>query len=131
MYTAVAAGYGRRFNTFPPLQYVEIVKRELVAQTFAVVAFVPAKVAVGATMMRVFPGKILHSILWFFMITVSLVFILNSIFDFVQCDPPSHMWNPTIPAKCWNPNVYAYYSIFTGGQCTCPTVDGCFTDLRW
>lgn len=122
MYVTVGLGYGKRFTNFTPQRYADIVKVELIAQTFAVVAFAPTKCAVGATIMRVFPGRILHAVLWFLMITVTVIFFLCAIFDFVQCNPASHMWNPTIPAKCWNPIVYTNYSIFTGGELYHPNV---------
>ena len=116
MYVCVGKGYGKRAIDFSPERYSEIVKAELIAQTFAVVAFAPAKAAVGATVMRIFPGRMLHGVLWFLNISVTLIFIVDAIMDFTQCNPPAHRWNPTISASCWDPQLYTNYSIFTGGK---------------
>ena len=110
------------------MHLVDIIKTELIAQTFAVVAFIPTKVAVGATMMRIFPGRILHGMLWFMMTTVFIIFALVAILDFVQCNPPEHMWNITVPAKCWDPSVYADFSIFSGGEQEIPAAT-CLTQI--
>ncbi|KAL9051532.1 MAG: hypothetical protein Q9162_005961 [Coniocarpon cinnabarinum] len=114
MFVCVGDGYGRHKERYSSQEYIQIIKTELIAQTFVVLAFVPTKCAVGATMIRVFPGRVLHAILWFMMITVAIIFVLNAILDFVQCNPPHHMWDYTVPASCWNPLIYTRYSIFTG-----------------
>ncbi|KAL9082588.1 MAG: hypothetical protein Q9159_006309 [Coniocarpon cinnabarinum] len=91
MFVCVGDGYGRHKERYSSQEYIQIIKTELIAQTFVVLAFVPTKCAVGATMIRVFPGRVLHAILWFMMITVAIIFVLNAILDFVQCNPPHHM----------------------------------------
>lgn len=116
MYVSVGRGYGKPSGGYPLEQVVGLVYAELIGQTFAVLAFIPAKCAVAATMMRVFPGKWLHGILWFWIISMTGFYLACAIMDFTQCDPSAHMWDPTIPATCWDPNIYARYSVFCGGM---------------
>lgn len=60
------------------------------------------------------PKKRGISFLYSIVTILAIATTLSAIFSFAQCDLPSHVWNPTKPAKCWSPNVLKYTTIFQG-----------------
>ena len=79
--------------------------------------FVFPKVPVVALIIRLFVtnNKRIGHYLW---ASLAFLFIWNSIMTvltFVKCDPVERNWNPRIPGKCWNPNIYLSMGYFSGG----------------
>jgi len=51
------------------------------------------------------------------MFAVTIVVIIDALFDFIRCDPIEHVWNPTIDAKCWvSTEGFATLSIVAGSK---------------
>jgi hypothetical protein len=50
------------------------------------------------------------------LIVIEVVFnIIPIIVVFVQCQPVSRLWDPSIPGKCWSPNVVRDVGYVQGG----------------
>ncbi|KAG8630986.1 hypothetical protein KVT40_000126 [Elsinoe batatas] len=114
MCVCVVQGFGRPATNYSVPGYIEIIKTERIFQGICVLAYIPTKAAVAATQMRIFPGKILHAVLWFVIFSLFASYGINTILWYLECRPISATWNRTPTSNCWNPNVYLYNSYFTG-----------------
>lgn len=73
-----------------------------------------AKASVAFTILRFqAPNKWRTRVLYFIALSINLLNALACIFTFAQCNPPRALWNPKLAAtaKCWNPAVFAHYTI--------------------
>lgn len=94
------------------LQYVA--KLSWLSQPIAIAAVGTGKISVGLLIMRFLAAsqwKIRWSI-WFVMITVNLALVVAIFVTFMQCNPPTKLWNPTVEGKCWHPHVHIHYALF-------------------
>lgn len=49
------------------------------------------------------------------MVIFQVIFAFTSVFlVFFQCNPTSMLWDQRVKGKCWNPNVFTYYSYAVG-----------------
>lgn len=94
--------------------YIQIIKTERISQGICVLAYIPTKSAVAATQMRIFPGKILHAILWFIIFSMFASYGINTIMWYLECRPISATWDRKPDSDCWAPTTYLYNSYFTG-----------------
>ena len=87
----------------------------MIGEAFVISIFSIGKSAVAIFQLRIVIVRWQRFLLWFIIISLNLVFYIEIPLSFLQCAPTSHLWDPTIPAKCWlGPNTA--YSIFIGGK---------------
>ncbi|KAJ5813976.1 uncharacterized protein N7503_000726 [Penicillium pulvis] len=85
-----------------------------IGEVLAIMACTLGKTSFAVTLMRIVVKRWMVVLLWFVIITMNLVNILTAFFVFLQCKDPRHLWNPTIPSKCWPADVFTNYSLFVG-----------------
>ncbi|RFU34709.1 hypothetical protein B7463_g1634, partial [Scytalidium lignicola] len=98
---AAMRGFGRHSSELTPEQSIKATQAELVGQTFLLVATPFSKGAVVAFLARITIIPWHKWILYFTLFAVSVPALLTALFDYVRCSPIAHVWDPTIPAKCW------------------------------
>ncbi len=83
-------------------------------QVFAVMACTLGKSAFAITLLRIMTQRWIIYTIWFILITMNLVNVLTCFFVFLQCKIPEHIWNPSVPSKCWDPSIFTNFSLFVG-----------------
>ena len=112
---SVSHGLGRHIVYLQPDQISHTLYLSAIVQPIGIFSYVLPKLAIVMLIVKLMGPK-KHGI-WFLYSIVTILAIASAlapIFVFVQCDPPSHFWNPTEPAKCWPPNVLMNTTIFGG-----------------
>ena len=72
-----------------------------VRNTLAMTAAAWSKTAFAVTLLRFADGWVKWAV-WFILVTLNIVVALNSIMNWVGCDPIQRSWNPEIPGHCAN-----------------------------
>ncbi|PSN71464.1 hypothetical protein BS50DRAFT_618472 [Corynespora cassiicola Philippines] len=123
--TYAMAGGTRHLYYLKPNDMFEVLKWSYAFQCWGIFACTPAKLSVALLInriMRPFRGWRF----WVLVVSITLMIIINtldSIFTYVQCDPPKALWDKTITdAKCWHPSIQtnisiaqAAYNVFVDG----------------
>jgi hypothetical protein len=114
---ATSKGFGRHFTELSLENYAQANKFEIIGQTMMLISIPFAKAAVAFLLMRIFVKKWQRGVMWAMMTVCTFIGLLNAIVYWVQCIPISHVYNPTIPAKCWiSPTQYANTALATSGE---------------
>lgn len=112
---SVSHGLGRHVVYLQPDQVSYILYLSAILQPIGIFSYVVPKLAVVMLIIKLMGPK-KHGV-WFLYSIFTILAIssaLAAMFLFVQCDPPSHFWNPMEHAKCWSPNVLMYTTVFSG-----------------
>jgi len=117
MYT-VLVGWGGSlsFDRITPLQRRQTSKWGWISATPSIMTSCIARISIAILLVRIF--SIRRWLKWYLIVFTSLLTvmsILSIIFLTAQCTPWSGLWDRTIPAKRWNPLIYAYTALAT--QC--------------
>jgi len=70
-----------------------------VRNTLAMTAAAWSKTAFAVTLLRFADGWVKWAV-WFILVTLNIVVALNSIMNWVGCEPIQRSWNPEIPGHC-------------------------------
>ena len=92
----------------------------LIFESLVISVFTTGKIAMALTLLRII-GTIKDWrkwVLYFLMISVSLLNSLSCVFLFVECEPPKALWESTPSAKCWTPKTYRFYYIIIFSKLT-------------
>ena len=116
-YYASVGGTRHLFYLSPP-EKLRAIEFNWLSQPGAIFALFTSKASVALLVLRLIgPNTFWRKyILYFVIVTVFITNSLALIFTFVQCNPVQALWNPTIPANCWDPSVQADYNYFNGGN---------------
>ncbi|KAI9656750.1 MAG: hypothetical protein M1821_003389 [Bathelium mastoideum] len=113
--SAVAHGLGHHIVFLQKEQIERIAYLGSILEPIGIFAYCLPKWAVARLIIKLMgPQK---RGVWFLYSIIAILFASSAvatILNFVQCDPPKHIWKPEIPAKCWNPNVSIDFSMFAG-----------------
>ncbi|KAI0008842.1 hypothetical protein F4779DRAFT_585495 [Xylariaceae sp. FL0662B] len=95
-----------------------ILKLNYVTRPFGIFAVVLVKIAVGLLILRVLrrsTSKGIKYFLWIILALNTLIGTLDSIFTFVQCNPPAALWEPSLKATahCWDPSIKNDFGTFS------------------
>ncbi|TVY40801.1 hypothetical protein LOCC1_G006253 [Lachnellula occidentalis] len=101
MTSAVMKGFGRHSTELTLTALVAATKAEIIGQTFCIIAIATSKVSVAIFLLRITIIQWHRMVLYFLMFALTIICILDALFDFIRCDPVAHVWNPTLDAKCW------------------------------
>ncbi|KAH8889260.1 hypothetical protein GQ53DRAFT_690401 [Thozetella sp. PMI_491] len=80
-------------------------------QTFGLLAIVWSKTSFAFTLLRLVDGKI-KALIWLIIISMNIAVCLEAMITWLQCDPVSRTWDPTVPGMCWQKDVINGYGIF-------------------
>jgi hypothetical protein len=115
---------GKHLADIPPNDLVQALKLLYIADFFAILACVWSKTSFAVTLLRVMQKPWQKRFLWFLIITMNIAMVLTGILNFAQCSPVSHLWDFSIPAKCWDPNVQDNLALFSCGKPYCARRSG-------
>ena len=108
----------RHLADVPVQRLSEVALLNYVLQAVAVFSFATAKASVGCLILR-FLGPKSSWRRWVIWGSIILTFVTNSInciLTFAQCSPPRALWDHSIEARCWNPNVQLGFAMFQSGK---------------
>ncbi|KAF2280230.1 uncharacterized protein EI97DRAFT_455140 [Westerdykella ornata] len=99
-------GLGKRDQNLTINQLIEILKWMWISSTPAILTSTVARVSIAVLLMRLFG---MHRWLRYFLISFTtlqtICGILIILFVWLQVDPVEGLWNPTIPARRWDPDI--------------------------
>lgn len=85
------------------------------ANPFGIMAYSFPNISVAILLERLLaPNKLRTRFLYLLASTQVVIASISCILLFVQCIPSAHLWNPTIPAKCFPTGTVSRYSYFVG-----------------
>ena len=101
-----------------PTKISEVIKVNYIMQAVGLSSFSFGKAAVGCLILRLLgpEQKWSRIAIWVTICMTFLLNLLNTIFTFVQCDPPRALWEPMIPKKCWDPTVQPHFALFVAAE---------------
>jgi len=112
---AVSQGLGRHLFYVAPEAASKILYYAAILQPLGIAAYTLPKLAVAILLVHLMgPKKTGRWFLYGICVVLYISSALSAIFIFAQCDPPSHFWNPTQPAKCMSPLVLQRITLFAG-----------------
>lgn len=113
---AADKGLGRHLEYVAqnPKNFLDVALLSFVSQPLVIMSCAFGKTSFALTLIRVAAQRWVIVVLWFMIISMNVLHILISIFVFTRCDDPRHLWNPTIPSKCWSAEVFDNLSLFIG-----------------
>jgi hypothetical protein len=117
---AVNHGLGRHVAHLDPSDFSYVLYLSTIFEPLAIFSINFPKVAVMLLILDLMGPR--RQGVWFLYFLIFILFLssaLACIFVFVQCNPPSHIYNPTSPAVCWSPNVLRDTTIFSGCKSAC------------
>ncbi len=83
---------------------------------FVILAISISKTSFALTLLGLAVRKWHFVLLWFSIISVSLVMGADAILQFTQCSPVEKVWNAKVAGTCVEPHSVIYYSMFAGGK---------------
>ena len=113
------AGGARHVFYLTMQQQSRLVRLNWMSQPFGVMAIGIAKASVALSILRFqAPNKWRTRLLYFIALSINVLDLLVCIFMFVQCSPARALWSPELAttARCWNPKIFEYYSIFVSSM---------------
>ncbi|TVY13291.1 hypothetical protein LARI1_G008772 [Lachnellula arida] len=127
---AATKGFGRHSAELTPTAAISATKSEIIGQTFCIIGIATSKASAAIFLLRITIVLWHKLVLYFLMFAVTVVCVLDALFDFIRCDPIAHIWNPTIDAKCWvSTEGFASLSIAAG--CASAIADFVLAVLPW
>ncbi|KAI0110718.1 hypothetical protein GGR51DRAFT_74137 [Nemania sp. FL0031] len=112
-------GLGKHDNDLSFTQLVNVTKYVWLSTIPGLLGTLFARASIAVLLVRLFGKKRWlkwYLILW--TIFESLATITLLIVIFVQCSPVEGLWDPSIPARRWNPNIELYLAFFSQSTLT-------------
>ncbi|RCI14041.1 hypothetical protein L249_8039 [Ophiocordyceps polyrhachis-furcata BCC 54312] len=112
-------GFGRHLH---PLLEADVVgtvwltRHLVILEALSLWTWALPKLPVAILLFRIFGkfkrglGIILYSLVAFLIAIV----VVQTVVTFVKCQPISKNWNPTVPGRCWNTDIYTDIGYFAG-----------------
>ncbi|KHN98468.1 uncharacterized protein MAM_03592 [Metarhizium album ARSEF 1941] len=113
---AADKGLGRHLEYIMrnPQNAMDVAMLSFVSQPLVIVSCAFGKTSFALTLIRVAVQRWVIVLLWFMIVSMNILHVLISIFVFLRCEDPRHLWNPTIPSKCWSAAAFDDLSLFIG-----------------
>jgi len=108
-------GIGRHIYYIPPLDVMEAVKMNTIAQPLNVWALFFVKCSIVFFLLRLKPGKRYVVVLYCTLVLLVLITIATFVVTMAQCQPLAKEWNPTLDGFCWSPNVFQVTAYILSG----------------
>ena len=107
-------GFGVHMAELKMVQFAEANKLEIVGQTMLIAAIATSKMSIAVFLLRIAVKTWQRMVLYASIVSLCIICFLCAALNFFQCNPIRHVWNPTVPAKCWM--SVTPLAIATGGQ---------------
>ena len=109
MIISIGHGFGHRKDFPTDGEYVQVVKYEVISQLFALLTYPPGKASIAVCLMKIFPGRRLHWILWTVIIINTLLFVAMTLLQLLLCHPVYKQWDLAASGTCLEPHIIAYF----------------------
>lgn len=96
-----AFGIGQKSDDIPPADYVEAMKLEIIAQGVCIFNIVTSKASVGFLLLRIVTRPWHRVVIWFILVTNSIMATFLTIAVFIQCIPVQSVWDRSVEGNCW------------------------------
>lgn len=85
-----------------------------------ILAYATGKASIGALILRIVghQNKWQRAVVWVVIVLTALLNVLNTIFNFVQCQPVSANWDRSGSFKCWPAKAQLDFAYFMSGTCS-------------
>lgn len=115
---ATKKGLGRHmaYVLQDPEVAIEVGRLSLVSQPFVIMGCAIGKTSFAVSLMRVAAQRWIYAFLWIIIVTMNILHIMISIIVFTRCEDPRHLWDLSIPSKCWTKKSFDDFSLFVGGE---------------
>ena len=88
-----------------------------ISQNFCVLGLAFGKISVGLLIMRIGVPKVrTRYLLYFFMISQSIVFAISIVLVWAQCTPVTKLWDVEASGNCWNSRIITVVSIIASSK---------------
>ena len=101
------------------MHIVQAIKYDYIEQPFIVMSSCFGRISFMLFLLQIIQKMVIRR--RFLYTLIALQFAVNAstaIIIMVQCRPIQALWNHTVEADCWSPNVQEYYSYFQGCKFT-------------
>jgi len=108
-------GLGKHDASLTPIQMINVLKWMWLANTPGLLVSILARISIAILLIRLF-GAVHAWLKWFLLAVTGMCTILTLIIlpcTYLQSTPISGNWNPTVPAKHWNPKIYIDIAFFS------------------
>ncbi|KAH7108668.1 hypothetical protein B0J11DRAFT_242407 [Dendryphion nanum] len=98
----VSYGVGRKYATVPAADYSKAIMWEAIGQGICIMGIAASKGSVAIFLLRIVIRKWHVALLWFCIVSTTLLCAITTILLFVQCRPTAFLWDRTIVGGvCW------------------------------
>ncbi|KAF7528052.1 hypothetical protein G7054_g10244 [Neopestalotiopsis clavispora] len=107
-------GLGRHAAWLPASDIAQVAKWNWIIQPFGIMDLPFVKLSISVLFLKLLGPKDKWQ-RWFLyvnMVLFTIVFVLASIFSFVQCNPPRALWEVVPGSSCWDPAIQANWGTF-------------------
>jgi hypothetical protein len=121
-FASVPYGMGRHIYYLKPSDIMNAMRYNAIAQIFNIVGFYFVKGSIVLFSVRLITRvhKQKRMILWASFGVLTLANLEATIVALFKCQPLQKEWNPAIPGKCWDKNIFHYSTYALAGMFTYP-----------
>jgi hypothetical protein len=94
-------GIGRHRAEIPAEDYINAMKYEVIGQAFCIFNIAISKAAVAFFLLRIVNKKWHKGVVWFILITNTIMATWTTIAVLIQCVPIERVWDISVPGNCW------------------------------
>ncbi|PHH76380.1 hypothetical protein CDD80_1562 [Ophiocordyceps camponoti-rufipedis] len=115
----IRLGFGRHLHPLLEAdvrETVRLTRHLVILEALSLWTWALPKLPVAILLYRIF-GKFrrgLGAILYSLVALLIAIVVVQTVVTFVKCHPISKNWNPTVPGRCWNPDIYTDIGYFAG-----------------
>ncbi|KAJ4299640.1 hypothetical protein N0V90_004886 [Kalmusia sp. IMI 367209] len=95
-------GIGKKYATVEPTNYSKAIMWEAIGQGICIMGIAASKSSVAVFLLRIVVTKWHKALLWFCIVSTTILCIITTTLLFLQCRPAAFLWDPTIEGGyCW------------------------------
>ena len=114
MTASVMLGVGKHIVDMDPKNVPLALELVYIGEFMIIIGCSLSKTCFAVTLLKTVTAKWQKALLWWIIVSMNTVMFLCAILYFAQCQPTAHLWDFSIAAKCWDPNVMTVFTIFAG-----------------
>lgn len=98
----VQYGIGKKFADVPPADYSKAIMWEAIGQGICIMGIAASKGSVAIFLLRIVLKKWHVAVLWFCIVSTTILCIITTTLLYLQCKPTAFLWDHTIlGGYCW------------------------------
>ena len=112
----VSLGFGKHNADIPGENFTHLLLFSYCAGFASILAALWSKISFGITLLRISKRKRHRSLLWFMVVSVSLVLGASATIHWVQCWPIDRLWRSDVEGQCLPRRLLINYNVFAAGM---------------